>query len=362
MSKSLHSPSKEPWLSVNLSLIFPGLGQLYSGKFLKGLFFIIAHVCLILAGIWVLISYEVNVIIGLIYLLIGLILIPVYCLFDAHRCAKKANKASFEKLRKSDKDAWLAVFLSRLLPGVGHIYIGKWPIGVGLASLAIMGGIITFISTSNLFYLVIASVLSILIWLSWPLIAYNAYLASPVRREVSPRLIKIFLVAAFIIPVLFSGLLGSSIAIFMAETRYIVSDSMLPTLEISDRLIVNKINYRFQAPKRGDIVIFYPAEMVNKQTFKDAFVSRIIGLPEEKIEVKEGKVYINDRPLLENYINEPPIYELGAIIIPPNCYALADDNRLRREESYYWEFVPRGNIIGKATKIFWPPYRIGVVK
>ncbi|NES07735.1 MAG: signal peptidase I [Okeania sp. SIO2F4] len=67
---------------------------------------------------------------------------------------------------------------------------------------------------------------------------------------------------------------------------------MLPTLQINDRLIIDKWSYNFQEPQRGDIVIFMPTEVLKKQ-YKDPFIKRIIGLPGETIELKNGKVYVN---------------------------------------------------------------------
>ena len=79
---------------------------------------------------------------------------------------------------------------------------------------------------------------------------------------------------------------------------------MLPTLQINDRLIIDKWSYNFQEPERGDIVIFTPTEVLKKQ-YKDSsvtFVQRIIGLPGETIELKNGKVYVNNKPLEEKYL------------------------------------------------------------
>ncbi|MGL4375417.1 MAG: signal peptidase I, partial [Microcoleaceae cyanobacterium] len=81
-----------------------------------------------------------------------------------------------------------------------------------------------------------------------------------------------------------SGVLAFGIRTFVAEARYIPSGSMLPTLQINDRLIVDKISYNFQDPQRGDIVVFSPTEVLSKQ-YKDAFIKRIIGLPGDTVEV-----------------------------------------------------------------------------
>jgi signal peptidase I len=150
---------------------------------------------------------------------------------------------------------------------------------------------------------------------------------------------------------------------FVAEARYIPSESMVPTLEINDRLIVEKISYLVNPPQREDIIVFWPNDRLRQQQpkLKDAFIKRLIGLPGEKVEVKGGKVYINDQPLREKYIEAEPDYEWGPEIVPENSYLVLGDNRNNSYDSHFWGYVPRQNIIGRAAFRFWPPNRIGNV-
>lgn len=159
--------------------------------------------------------------------------------------------------------------------------------------------------------------------------------------------------------IVLSLVLALGIRTFVAEARYIPSGSMLPTLQINDRLIVDKLSYRFNDPKRGDIVVFNPTETLQKQNFHDAFIKRVIGLPGEKIEVKGGKVYVNDQPISENYLEDKPQYNYGPVTVPKNQYLVLGDNRNNSYDSHYWGFVPRENIIGRAFVRFWPIKRIG---
>ncbi|MCL1473691.1 signal peptidase I [Argonema antarcticum] len=156
-----------------------------------------------------------------------------------------------------------------------------------------------------------------------------------------------------------SVVLALGIRTFVAEARYIPSGSMLPTLEINDRLIIDKLSYHFQSPHRGDIVVFSPTDTLKEQNFKDAFIKRVIGLPGDKVQVKGGRVYINDKPIQEKYIEDKPDYQYGPKTVPANQYLVLGDNRNNSYDSHYWGFVPRDRIIGRAIVRFWPLNRMG---
>jgi signal peptidase I len=147
----------------------------------------------------------------------------------------------------------------------------------------------------------------------------------------------------------------------VAEPRYVASGSMLPTLEINDRLMVDKLSYHWSNPERGDIIVFSPTETLKRQNLKDTFIKRLIGLPGEKVEIKEGRVYINDQLLREKYIAEKLIYQWGPVTVSPNSYLVMGDNRDNSYDGRYWGFVPRDNIIGKAVVRFWSPDRLGTI-
>ncbi|MEM7794531.1 MAG: signal peptidase I [Cyanobacteria bacterium P01_C01_bin.118] len=161
--------------------------------------------------------------------------------------------------------------------------------------------------------------------------------------------------------------IGLSIALalgirqFIAEARYIPSESMKPTLQVNDRLVIEKISYRFQAPQRGDIVVFWPPAEINNN--KDAFIKRIVALPGDTIEVTDGKVLVNGEVQQESYIQAPPDYEQPPLTIPASSYFVLGDNRNSSYDSHAWKianpFVPEDQIIGKAVVRFWPLTRVG---
>ncbi|MFB2771326.1 signal peptidase I [Pelatocladus sp. BLCC-F211] len=158
-----------------------------------------------------------------------------------------------------------------------------------------------------------------------------------------------------------SLVLALVIRTFVAEARYIPSGSMEPTLQTNDKLIIDKISYDFSSPKRGDIIVFNPTQTLTAENFNDAFIKHVIALPGEKVAVKNGKVYINDKPLQENYLEAKPDYHWGPVIVPAGSYLVLGDNRNNSYDSHYWGFVPRNKIIGKAILRFWPLNRIGEI-
>lgn len=158
-----------------------------------------------------------------------------------------------------------------------------------------------------------------------------------------------------------SAILAFGIRTFVAEARYIPSGSMLPTLEINDRLIIEKVSYHFREPERGDIVVFSPTEALQEQNFNQAFIKRVIGLPGERVAVQDGQVYINGESIEEDYIQEAPNYEYPEVTVPEGQYLVLGDNRNNSYDSHYWGFVPYENIIGRAAIRFWPFGRVGLL-
>jgi signal peptidase I len=156
-----------------------------------------------------------------------------------------------------------------------------------------------------------------------------------------------------------AGILAIGIRACVAEARFIPSESMLPTLEIDDRLIVEKISYRFHKPRRGDVVVFSPTDTLKKENYKEAFIKRVIGIPGDTVEVKNGEVFVNNKKLTEKYILDPPNYQYPPTKVPKGQYLVFGDNRNNSYDSHYWGFVPLENLIGRATVRFWPPDRIG---
>lgn len=150
---------------------------------------------------------------------------------------------------------------------------------------------------------------------------------------------------------------------FVAEPRYIPSDSMIPTLEVGDRLVVEKISYLFRPPASGEIVVFNPPRQLQLQgyTKNQAFIKRTIATPGQIVEVKGEKVYLDGAPIAEDYIAEPPAYQMLPARVPEDQLFVMGDNRNNSNDSHMWGFLPKQNVIGHAFFRFWPLSRIGRV-
>ena len=152
------------------------------------------------------------------------------------------------------------------------------------------------------------------------------------------------------------------IVLFLLQTtvqiRPVLGSCMEDSLQREgQRLLINKVVYHFHEPERGDIIIFHPP---NELESADPFIKRIIGLPGEIIEVKDGIVYVDGSPLYEPYVKSPPHYTVPEYKVPENEYFVLGDNRPVANDSHNGWTVPRQDIIGKAWLSIWPPDKWGL--
>jgi signal peptidase I len=162
---------------------------------------------------------------------------------------------------------------------------------------------------------------------------------------------------------IFAALLSLIIIVFVVQAFFIPSGSMEPTLLTGDRILVSKFAYRIWEIHRGDIIVFrYPLNPT-----KD-FVKRVVGLSGERIEMKDGLVLINGRPLGEVYPTALPggdracTSNYGPETVPAGAVFVLGDNRCNSEDSRFFGFVPIKNIVGRALAVYWPPDRLGLVR
>lgn len=155
--------------------------------------------------------------------------------------------------------------------------------------------------------------------------------------------------------VISAGIIAFFIITFIGQVTVVRGASMEPTLYDRERLIANKISYRFESPQRGEIIIFKPPFPTDRN-----YIKRIIGIPGDKIQIINSLVYVNDEKLEEPYIEYRSYENLSLITVPENSYFVLGDNRPNSSDSRYWGFVPRKNIIGKTWVLFWPLNRIRI--
>ena len=159
----------------------------------------------------------------------------------------------------------------------------------------------------------------------------------------------------FIVPIVCALLIVLLVRHFIVGMYYIPSGSMIPTLNINNQVVVTKFTYRFEEPKRGDIVVFkYP---VNEKEglHEEDYVKRLIGKPGETLEIKNNQVYINGEPIQEPYVaSDTNMPDFGPVTIPDHQYFMMGDNRNHSNDSRYWGYVDRKYFIGKAQLIYWP--------
>ena len=177
-------------------------------------------------------------------------------------------------------------------------------------------------------------------------------------------------------------LLALLIKTFLIQAFYIPSESMVPTLEVGDRVLVNKVVYRLHPPRRGDVIVFeepntgpgphrnpisafwhWLTEGLGLSTNPEKdFIKRVIALPGETIEINRCVVYIDGKPLKEPYVN--PI-QGGNCEFPPHrvaantLFVMGDNRGNSRDSRFGLGDIPYDKVVGRAFVIIWPPSRAG---
>jgi signal peptidase I len=202
------------------------------------------------------------------------------------------------------------------------------------------------------------------------------------KKSVTSSVIELVLIVA--------AALGLALAIqaFVVKPYRIPSGSMLPTLHINQRVLVNRIGSHFSSPHVGDIIVFHPpkgysdgcanptegenadgqdasraCDVQQRVPSSETFIKRVVALPGDRISIRDGHVIRNGAEEKDGYI--VPCGEGGpctfprTITIPKGDYYMMGDNRPNSEDSRFWGPVPKAWIIGKAFFTYWPPDRVG---
>ena len=145
--------------------------------------------------------------------------------------------------------------------------------------------------------------------------------------------------------------------LFLAQATRVEGQSMEPNLHNNQRLIIEKISCRFHPPRRGDIVVI---KMPNRHS--DPLIKRVVGLPGETIEIRDGHVYINGRVLQEPYLQQLTYGNAGPHVIAPEYVFVLGDNRGASNDSRSFGEVKLSNIVGHAWFRYWPLDEAGFLR
>jgi signal peptidase I len=146
---------------------------------------------------------------------------------------------------------------------------------------------------------------------------------------------------------------------FVAQAFRVQGTSMLPLLEDGERIIVNKLVYRFYPIQRGDVVVFwYPKDP------SVSFIKRVVGLPGDTVEIRRGVVYVNGAGVQEPYVGAQfqDHESYGPETVKPGFYYVLGDHRNGSNDSRSWGEVPEKYIYGKAYLRFWPLGKLGFIR
>lgn len=146
------------------------------------------------------------------------------------------------------------------------------------------------------------------------------------------------------------------------QAFYIPSPSMVPTLKVGDRVLVNKISYKLHDIHRGDIIVFKAPPEAQSGNIKD-LVKRVVGLPGDTVEARDdGRVYVNDRLLDEPYLPDGTrTLDMPPTKVPAGQLFMMGDNRTASRDSRYFGTIAKSSVIGRVFVRIWPPGRIGLL-
>ncbi|HOJ76735.1 MAG TPA: signal peptidase I [Bacillota bacterium] len=148
------------------------------------------------------------------------------------------------------------------------------------------------------------------------------------------------------------------VIIFVVQSFLVRGSSMEPTLLDGERLLVNKFIFKIREPKIGDIIVLkYPKDPTKK------FIKRVIAVPNDTVQIRDGVVYVNGEAINEPYIKEKPELDFDWVNVPERTVFVMGDNRNGSKDSRDPDvgFIPYENIVGKAIFIFWPVPKVQVL-
>ncbi len=375
---------KQPWLAVLLSDLLPGAGQIYGGKRSRGLLFIAAFLFLsaiMASGCYGFFSFEDitlarfcgGIAAGALLVLSA---VSLYALFDAYNVTNRCDaRRDMSAPVTAGKKPWLGVFLSNLIPGLGQWYVGRKMKGFAFLIFAVL-----LFSAEERHAL--AFPMRVLLYFLSMQDAFDTAARINGARDRFFGQERPLLAFIFIMTALHAVPYGDIVRSNIAQAYVIPSGSMSPTLKIGDRILVDQSREARNSVRRGDVIVFkYPGHSERN------YIKRAIGMEGDKVQIIDDMLYINERRVATtpvDYVPEPgqrPVaaydkvlyYEeyldrtsyriqlrydraqsdAGPWVVPAGSLFVLGDNRDNSQDSRFFGFVPKGNVEGKAVKIFW---------
>ena len=143
---------------------------------------------------------------------------------------------------------------------------------------------------------------------------------------------------------------------FLAQATRVYGQSMEPNLHTDERLVVEKLSYRFHGPRRGDIIVLH-----DPSGGPELLIKRVVGLPGERVTMSDGRVYIDGVALAESYLSQSTQGSGRSWLVPPLTVFVMGDNRNASRDSRVFGPVSLDQIVGRALFRYWPPAEIGSV-
>lgn len=341
---------REPWLAVILSLLWPGIGQFYVGKLWKAIIVSIITIGSFCWGIWSIFSRYGNAKQGWIVFTLSICLY-FWNIIDAWRSAKKTNEFDINIERKKKKDPYLAILLTSIIPGLGHIYLKQFRIGIPFLIVSV---VLQFIEIEKMVSILIGVLL-----LSVALFHIFKYLTN--HQSVSNT------IRILIFVIIFEGFCISSVTEIVTtqwiRVKVLSGNSDLPTLMGGD--VVVEDMQRENNMKIGSFIVFSYKGIFQKQN--KYLIKRLIGFEGEEICIDSGMVYVNHKKLT-GYPFSNLYYSTDSTClyatkqypyyVPSDCVFVLGDNSSESFDSRSIGGINKKNIISIAYKIIWPYDRI----
>ncbi|GEM_PF-402506 len=152
---------------------------------------------------------------------------------------------------------------------------------------------------------------------------------------------------------------------WVVDSYWVTLPTMTPTLQVGDRLLIDKLTYQWRNPERGELVVFTPPTQDPTLAGQGligqgVLVNRTIGLPGDRVEIRAGQVLINDRPIAPSNASSSRLYEVAPVRVPPSTYFVMGDNPADSAATFTYGYVPRQSMVGRVLWRFFPLHRVGV--